>query len=157
MIDSLVSKVFVVSLIILIVVIVVIATNPSDSVDKYGDINTPAENPLKKMDDLITILLDNRAVTSQHKLSHILKRVIPGERLGIFSIYNDKEDRTGLEYIGMVKRYLVPYIDKILSKRGLMVAKNVNDGVPILQPYITEGYDYILGYWLFIEKVGYIA
>lgn len=84
------------------------------------------------------------------QLDSVLDSISPGENIVISSTDNDLSNRKGLENSLDVTKEIIPYIELVIHKKGLKVAKNPFDGMYILRPYNDNNQAYPTGYWLSI-------
>jgi hypothetical protein len=83
-------------------------------------------------------------------LNNALETINPGEKVAVLSIDNPICFRRPLEDSAQIIKFLVPELNKMLSSRGLKIATNPIDNLPIYTNADAQDYNYPVGYWLYV-------
>lgn len=135
-------------------------TNKSSSSEYYGPDNIFTYG--QKNSDLFNLtarVYDLNQVMSKMPLGQAIQRLGPDQRVGVFSIDNDKKYRKAIESNESYRKILAPAVDKKLREQGRgKLARNVlNNNLIITEPVSMNGYVYPVGQWLFVQRMDNIA
>lgn len=152
------NKWIIFGIIVVAIIIVAIVVVYSTKKEKYGyaeyEKQTVGPNPFISVLPILKTRVYNyrNEFVIYETLEKALQNAQPYEKIAVVSLDNPKEYTRPLQDIPQVMKFIAPYMEQMLSLRGLKLARNPNDQQIVYKFVESEGYSYPVGLWLYVAK-----